>query len=99
MSVKIRLARGGSKKKPTYRIVAADSKSPRDGKFLEKLGTYSPLLPKDSENRIKMNIERVKHWLSVGAEPTERVEKFLISNGLQQKKENTNKNSSIGKTS
>ena len=63
MSMKIRLARGGSKKRPFYRIVAADSRMPRDGRFIEKLGTYNPLLPKDSEDRVKMDMDRIKHWL------------------------------------
>ncbi len=64
MAMKIRLARGGSKKRPFYSIVAADSRMPRDGRFIEKLGTYNPLLPKDSEDRVKMNVERVQHWIS-----------------------------------
>ena len=71
MSMKIRLARGGSKKRPFYRIVAADSRMPRDGRFIEKLGTYNPLLPKDSEDRVKMDVERVQHWLDQGAQPTD----------------------------
>ena len=72
MSLKIRLARGGSKKRPHYSVVAADSRMPRDGRFLEKLGTYSPLLPKDSEDRVKMNLDRIKELLAVGAQPTDR---------------------------
>ena len=66
MAMKIRLARGGSKKRPFYRIVAADSRMPRDGRYIERLGTYNPLLPKDSEERVKMNMERVQHWLDKG---------------------------------
>ena len=73
MAIKIRLARGGSKKRPFYRIVAADSRMPRDGRFIEKLGTYNPLLPKDSEERVKMNMERVQYWLGQGAQPTDRI--------------------------
>lgn len=77
MSVKIRLARGGAKKRPFYAIVAADSQSPRDGRFIEKLGTYNPMLPKDHPERIVLKTERVRHWLDHGALPTERVAKFL----------------------
>jgi small subunit ribosomal protein S16 len=90
MSMKIRLARGGSKKRPFYRIVAADSRMPRDGRFIEKLGTYNPLLPKDSEERIKMDLDRVKHWLDQGAQPTDRVSRFLEAAGVLEKKERNN---------
>ena len=82
MAMKIRLARAGSKKRPFYRIVAADSRMPRDGRFIEKLGTYNPLLPKDSEERVKMNSERIKHWLGVGATPTDRVARMLEASGM-----------------
>ncbi|MEM6680033.1 MAG: 30S ribosomal protein S16 [Pseudomonadota bacterium] len=85
MSIKIRLARGGSKKRPFYRIVAADSRMPRDGRFIEKLGTYNPLLPKDSESRVQMNMERVQHWLGQGAQPTDRVARFLEAAGVREK--------------
>lgn len=84
MAVKIRLARGGAKKKPFYRVVAADIRSPRDGAFIEKLGTYNPLLPKDSSERLIINAERVKHWLSQGAQPTETVKRFLAAQGLYE---------------
>jgi small subunit ribosomal protein S16 len=90
MAMKIRLARGGSKKRPYYSIVAADSRSPRDGRFLEKLGTYAPLLPKDSEERVKMNMERIQHWLSQGAQPTDRVARMLEAAGVLAKKERSN---------
>ena len=90
MAMKIRLARGGSKKRPFYSIVAADSRMPRDGRFIEKLGTYNPLLPKDSEDRIKMDVERVKHWLDHGAQPTDRVSRFLEAAGVVEKKERNN---------
>jgi small subunit ribosomal protein S16 len=90
MAMKIRLARGGSKKRPFYRIVAADSRMPRDGRFIEKLGTYNPLLPKDSEERIKMDLDRVKHWLDQGAQPTDRVSRFLEAAGVLDKKERNN---------
>jgi small subunit ribosomal protein S16 len=92
MAMKIRLARGGSKKRPFYRIVAADSRMPRDGRFIEKLGTYNPLLPKDSEDRIKMDLDRVKHWLGEGAQPTDRVSRFLEAAGVLEKKERNNPN-------
>jgi small subunit ribosomal protein S16 len=82
MSMKIRLARGGAKKRPHYSIVAADSRSARDGRFIEKLGTYDPMLAKDDENRIKMDLERVRYWLSQGALPTDRVARFLEAAGV-----------------
>ncbi len=85
MATRIRLARGGSKKRPHYSIVVADSRMPRDGRFLEKLGTYNPLLAKDSEDRVKMDLERVQHWLSQGALPTDRVARFLEAAGLRKK--------------
>jgi len=85
MATKIRLARGGSKKRPHYSIVIADSRMPRDGRFLEKLGTYNPLLAKDDENRIRMDLDRVQHWLAQGAEPTDRVRRFLEAAGLVEK--------------
>lgn len=81
MAMKIRLARGGSKKRPYYAVVACDSRMPRDGRFLEKLGTYHPLLPKDSEDRVKLDIERVNYWLAQGAQPTDRVARFLEAAG------------------
>ncbi len=90
MAMKIRLARGGSKKRPFYRIVAADSRMPRDGRFIEKLGTYNPLLPKDSEERVKMDMERVQHWLGLGAQPTDRVARFLEAAGVKEKAERKN---------
>ncbi|RJE82273.1 30S ribosomal protein S16 [Paracoccus onubensis] len=90
MAVKIRLARGGSKKRPHYAIVAADTRKPRDGRFLEKLGTYNPLLPKDSEERVKMDMERVQHWLDQGAQPTDRVARFLEAAGKKEKTERKN---------
>jgi small subunit ribosomal protein S16 len=90
MAMKIRLARGGSKKRPHYSIVAADSRMPRDGRFLEKLGTYNPLLPKDSEDRVKMDMERVQHWMSKGAQPTDRVSRMLEAAGVIEKKERNN---------
>ena len=92
MAMKIHLARGGSKKRPFYRIVAADSRMPRDGRFIEKLGTYNPLLPKDSEERVKMNMERVQHWLDQGAQPTDRIARMLEAAGTLPKTERNNPN-------
>ena len=77
MALKIRLARGGAKKRPYYRIVITDSRSPRDGKFIERVGHYNPLLPKDHENRIKLEADRIQYWLGVGATPSDRVARFL----------------------
>jgi small subunit ribosomal protein S16 len=85
MAMKIRLARGGSKKRPFYRIVAADSRMPRDGRFIEKLGTYDPLLPKDSEERVRMNMERIQYWLEQGAQPTDRIARMLEAAGVREK--------------
>ena len=90
MSMKIRLARGGSKKRPFYRIVAADSRMPRDGRFIEKLGTYNPLLPKDSEDRVKIDFDKVQAWIEKGAQPTDRVARFLEAAGKLDKKERAN---------
>jgi small subunit ribosomal protein S16 len=88
--MKIRLARGGSKKRPFYRIVAADSRMPRDGRYVEKLGTYNPLLAKDDESRVQMDMDRVNHWLSEGAQPTDRISRFLEAAGVIEKKERAN---------
>lgn len=82
MAVRIRLSRGGSKKRPFYKIVAADQRSPRDGRFIEKLGTFNPLLPKDHADRLNVNEERVKYWLGTGAQPTERLQKLFSVLGL-----------------
>ncbi|MHA6346819.1 30S ribosomal protein S16 [Roseivivax sp. CAU 1761] len=90
MAMKIRLARGGSKKRPHYAIVATDSRMPRDGRFIEKLGTYNPLLAKDDERRVVMNVERVQYWLSQGAQPTDRIRRFLENAGAAQKTERSN---------
>ena len=82
MAVRIRLSRGGSKKRQFYRIVAADQRAPRDGRFIEKLGTYNPLLPKDSAERLVVDAEKVKSWISKGAQPTERLQKLFANLGL-----------------
>lgn len=85
MSVRIRLARAGAKKRPFYRVVVADKRMPRDGRFIEKIGTYNPLLAKDDENRIVLDAERIKYWLGQGAQPSERVESFLVEAKLYQR--------------
>jgi small subunit ribosomal protein S16 len=83
MAVRIRLARGGAKKRPFYRIVAADARSPRDGKFLEKLGSYNPLLKSEDANRVVLNEERIRYWLSQGAQISDRVARFLDKSGIK----------------
>jgi small subunit ribosomal protein S16 len=85
MAVSIRLSRGGSKKRPYYRVVVADARSPRDGNFIEKVGTYNPMLAKDDAARVTLNEERIKHWLSVGAQPTDRVLRFLDAAGIKER--------------
>jgi small subunit ribosomal protein S16 len=85
MSLRIRLSRGGAKKRPFYRIVVADSRSPRDGRFIEKIGTYNPMLARDSGERLVIKEDRVKHWISVGAQPSDRVARFLGDAGLVEK--------------
>ena len=90
MAMKIRLARGGAKKRPFYRIVAADSRMPRDGRFIEKLGTYNPLLSKERDDRVKLNLERIQHWLSLGAKPTDRVSRILEAAGVAEPKVRNN---------
>jgi small subunit ribosomal protein S16 len=92
MSVKIRLSRGGTKKRPYYYIVVAEAASPRDGRYIEQIGTHNPLLPKDSADRVKLNVDRVKHWLSVGAQPTDRVLRFLDAAGLRKREPRNNPN-------
>jgi small subunit ribosomal protein S16 len=90
MALSIRLSRGGSKKRPYYRIVVAEARAPRDGKFIEKLGSYNPLLAKDSDERIQLDVERARHWLSVGAQPTDRVARFLDQAGLRERTARSN---------
>lgn len=85
MSISIRLSRGGAKKRPYYRIVVANSRSPRDGKYLEQIGTYNPLLAKDSPERVKLNEDRARYWLGVGAQPTDRVARFLDAAGIRER--------------
>ncbi|WP_210357966.1 30S ribosomal protein S16 [Sphingomonas beigongshangi] len=92
MALSIRLSRGGSKKRPYYRIVVADARSPRDGKFIEKIGNYNPLLAKDDEKRIVLDAERAKHWLSNGAQPTDRVARFLDAAGVRERAARSNPN-------
>ncbi|MEQ8311970.1 MAG: 30S ribosomal protein S16 [Sphingopyxis sp.] len=85
MATSIRLARGGSKKRPYYKIVVADSRSPRDGRFIERIGSYNPLLAKDDPERVKLDADRAKHWISVGAQPTDRVARFLDAAGIKER--------------
>ena len=92
MALSIRLSRGGSKKRPYYRIVVADARSPRDGKYLEKIGTYNPLLAKDSEQRVQLDSDRARHWLGVGAQPTDRVARFLDQAGVKERAARNNPN-------
>ena len=92
MALSIRLSRGGSKKRPYYRIVVADARSPRDGKFIEKIGNYNPLLAKDDEKRIVLDADRAKHWLGVGAQPTDRVARFLDTAGVKERPSRSNPN-------
>ena len=90
MALKIRLARGGSKKRPYYHIVLADARSPRDGRFLENLGSWNPMLAKDNDARVKLDGDRIKHWLEQGAQPTDRVLRFLNEAGLAKREVKNN---------
>ena len=92
MAVAIRLSRGGAKKRPYYRIVVADSRAPRDGRYLEQIGVYNPLLARDSPERVKLNEDRVRHWLSVGATPSDRVARFLDAAGIKERAARNNPN-------
>jgi small subunit ribosomal protein S16 len=80
--LKIRLSRGGAKKRPFYKVVLADARSPRDGRFIERLGHYDPMLPRENPNRLKLDLERIQHWLKMGAQPTDRLQRFLAEAGL-----------------
>ena len=90
MALKIRMSRGGSKKRPFYRIVVADSRMPRDGRFIEKIGTFNPLLPKDNDERLNLDLDRAKHWLGHGAKPSDRVARFLDDAGLWKREARNN---------
>jgi len=90
MALKMRLARGGANKRPFYRIVIADSRAPRDGNFIEKIGTYNPMLPRDREDRVVFDEERVKYWLEKGVQPTDRVLRFLDAAGLAKRPARSN---------
>jgi small subunit ribosomal protein S16 len=92
MATSIRLSRGGSKKRPYYKIVVTDSRSPRDGRFIERIGSYNPLLAKDDEKRVVLDVERAKHWVSVGAQPTDRVARFLDAAGVKERPARSNPN-------
>ena len=95
MATSIRLSRGGSKKRPYYKIVVADSRSPRDGRFIERLGSYNPLLAKDNPERVKLDAERAAHWLSVGAQPSDRVARFLDAAGIKERAARSNPNKGV----
>jgi small subunit ribosomal protein S16 len=90
MSLKIRLARGGAKKRPFYSIVVADSRSPRDGRFIEKVGTYNPILKADDPNRVSLKLERIQDWMKKGAQPTDRVARFLDQAGVMKREARNN---------
>jgi small subunit ribosomal protein S16 len=92
MAVAIRLSRGGAKKRPYYKIVVADNRTARDGKFIERIGSYNPMLPKDSPERVKLDADRARHWLSVGAQPTDRVARFLDAAGVKERAARSNPN-------
>jgi small subunit ribosomal protein S16 len=92
MALSIRLSRGGSKKRPYYRIVVADARSPRDGRFIEKIGTYNPLLAKDDAARVKLDEDRARYWLGVGAQVTDRVARFLDAAGVRERAARNNPN-------
>ncbi|MCC7394452.1 MAG: 30S ribosomal protein S16 [Sphingomonadaceae bacterium] len=95
MATSIRLSRGGSKKRPYYRIVVADSRSPRDGRFIERIGSYNPLLGKDNPDRVKLDVERAAHWIGVGAQPTDRVARFLDAAGIKERAARNNPNKGV----
>ena len=92
MALSMRLSRGGSKKRPYYKIVVADARAPRDGKFIERIGSYNPQLPKDSAERMILDTERAKHWLAAGAQPSDRVARFLDIAGVKERKVKSNPN-------
>ncbi|MES2157417.1 MAG: 30S ribosomal protein S16 [Pseudomonadota bacterium] len=95
MATSIRLSRGGSKKRPYYRIVVADSRAPRDGKFIERIGSYNPVLPKGDEKRVILDTERAKHWVAAGAQPTDRVARFLDAAGVKERPARNNPNKAV----
>ncbi len=95
MATSIRLSRGGSKKRPYYKIVVADARAPRDGKFIERIGSYNPLLAKDNPERVKLDVERAKHWVSVGAQPSDRVARFLDAAGVAERAPRNNPNKAV----
>lgn len=92
MAIKIRLARAGSKKRPYYHIVVADARAPRDGRVIERIGAYNPMLEKTDEKRVVLQAERAEHWLKIGAQPTDRVERFLDAAGLLKRTPKNNPN-------
>lgn len=90
MPLKIRLSRGGAKKRPYYRVVVADSRMPRDGRFIERIGSFNPLLPKDAENRVVLDVEKAKDWMAKGAQPTDRVMRLLDGLGVLKREPRNN---------
>lgn len=92
MALALRMARGGAKKRPYYRIVVADSRMPRDGRYIEKVGTYNPMLAKDDENRVNLQEDRIRHWIGLGARPSDRVSRFLEAAGMMEAKKRNNPN-------
>jgi len=95
MSVVIRMARAGTKKRPFYHVVVADSRSPRDGRFIERLGYFNPLLPKDNKDRLKVDFEKLKAWLAKGAQPSDRVARFLDAEGIRKREARNNPNKAV----
>jgi small subunit ribosomal protein S16 len=95
MPVVLRMARAGTKKRPVYHIVVADSRSPRDGRFIERLGHYNPLMPKDNENRLKFDVEKAKAWMAKGAQPSDRVARFLDAAGVMKREKRNNPEKAI----
>jgi small subunit ribosomal protein S16 len=95
MSLKIRMARAGTKKRPVYHIVVADSRSPRDGRFIERLGFFNPLLPKENKERLKLDLEKVKSWLAKGATPSDRILRFLDAEGIRKREPRNNPQKAI----
>jgi small subunit ribosomal protein S16 len=95
MSLKIRMARAGTKKRPVYHIVVADSRSPRDGRFIERLGFFNPLLPKEKTERLKLDLEKVKAWMAKGATPSDRVSRFLDEAGVMKREKRNNPQKAI----
>jgi small subunit ribosomal protein S16 len=95
MPVVLRMARAGTKKRPVYHIVAADNRAPRDGRFIERLGYFNPLLPKDNAERLKLDMEKVKSWIAKGAQPSDRIKRFLDEAGIMKREKRNNPEKAI----